>query len=136
MGFDGLIFTDAMDMYAIDRRYGRQEAAVRALEAGADVILMPPSPAAARGGDRGGGGGGAAVRRSGWMRRSSGSSGPRRNGPPPEPGPVPVEEVARKVGIPEHEAVAQEVADRSITLLKNEGISSPSWGPGPPGSSP
>ncbi len=50
MGFDGLIFTDAMDMYAIDRRYGREEAAVRALEAGADIILMPPSPEAARDG--------------------------------------------------------------------------------------
>ncbi len=47
MGFDGLIFTDAMDMYAIDRGYRRQEAAVRAIEAGADVILMPPNPAAA-----------------------------------------------------------------------------------------
>ncbi|MCJ7629881.1 MAG: glycoside hydrolase family 3 C-terminal domain-containing protein, partial [Longimicrobiales bacterium] len=33
---------------------------------------------------------------------------------------VPVEEVARRVGIREHEEVAQEVADRSITLLKNE----------------
>jgi beta-N-acetylhexosaminidase len=47
MGFQGLVFTDAMDMYAIDRRHGRGEAAVRALEAGADVILMPPDPRAA-----------------------------------------------------------------------------------------
>jgi beta-glucosidase-like glycosyl hydrolase len=43
MGFKGLIFTDAMDMAAIARRHSRQEAAVRAVLAGADVILMPPS---------------------------------------------------------------------------------------------
>lgn len=43
LGFDGLIFTDAMDMGAIDREYGRDEAAVLAVEAGADVLLMPPS---------------------------------------------------------------------------------------------
>jgi len=32
---------------------------------------------------------------------------------------VPIREVARRVGIPAHEAVAQEIADRSLTLLKN-----------------
>lgn len=41
MGFGGLLFTDAMDMGAITRRYGRQEPLLMALEAGADVLLMP-----------------------------------------------------------------------------------------------
>ena len=50
MEFGGLIVTDAMDMAAVDRLYDRGEAAVRALEAGADVILMPPDIAAARAG--------------------------------------------------------------------------------------
>src|SRR5690606_7184182 len=43
MGFDGLLFTGAMDRGAIVRGYGREEATIRAVEAGADVILMPPS---------------------------------------------------------------------------------------------
>ncbi len=41
MGFEGVLFTDAMRMAAITDRYGAGEAAVLALEAGADVILAP-----------------------------------------------------------------------------------------------
>jgi len=47
MGFDGLIVTDALDMGGIVKQFGAGEAAVRALEAGADVLLMPPDPVAA-----------------------------------------------------------------------------------------
>jgi len=47
MRFDGLIFTDAMDMSAVARGRSSAEAAVRAIEAGADVILMPASVPAA-----------------------------------------------------------------------------------------
>ncbi len=119
MGFDGLIFTDAMDMYAIDRRSRRGEAAVLALEAGADVLLMPPSPEAAREGivsavlegrlseDRLN----ASVRRVLEAKEGLGLHQDRE---------VQVEEVAARVGIQEHESVAQEVADRSLTLLRNE----------------
>ncbi|NEZ54794.1 glycoside hydrolase family 3 N-terminal domain-containing protein [Adonisia turfae] len=41
LGFDGLIVTDAMVMGAITETYGPYEAAVLAVEAGADVIMMP-----------------------------------------------------------------------------------------------
>ncbi|MEM7796939.1 MAG: glycoside hydrolase family 3 N-terminal domain-containing protein [Cyanobacteria bacterium P01_C01_bin.118] len=41
LGFDGLIVTDAMVMGAITKTYGAYEAAVLAVEAGADVIMMP-----------------------------------------------------------------------------------------------
>ena len=41
LGFDGLIITDSMQMAAISDRYSSGEAAVRALQAGADMILMP-----------------------------------------------------------------------------------------------
>ena len=41
MGFDGLIITDAMEMGAITRHYGDVEALLRAIEAGADVLLKP-----------------------------------------------------------------------------------------------
>lgn len=39
MGFQGVIFTDSMAMQAIAQRYGVGEAAVLAVEAGADVVL-------------------------------------------------------------------------------------------------
>lgn len=41
MGFDGVLFTDALRMAAITDAYGAGEAAVMALEAGSDVILAP-----------------------------------------------------------------------------------------------
>ena len=41
LGFDGVVLTDAMNMGAIAGRFSAGEAAVRAIEAGADVILMP-----------------------------------------------------------------------------------------------
>ncbi|UCF18403.1 MAG: hypothetical protein JSU87_10670 [Gemmatimonadota bacterium] len=41
LGFRGVIFTDALRMGAIINRYGAGEAAVLALEAGADVLLAP-----------------------------------------------------------------------------------------------
>ena len=41
LGFDGLIITDSLAMEAINTYYGSAEAAVMAVEAGADIILMP-----------------------------------------------------------------------------------------------
>jgi beta-N-acetylhexosaminidase len=45
--FQGLIVTDAMDMGGITVRNAPGEAAVRAVTAGADAVLMPPVPDAA-----------------------------------------------------------------------------------------
>jgi len=39
LGYDGLIVTDSMDMDGVKAGWGREEAAVRALAAGADVIV-------------------------------------------------------------------------------------------------
>ncbi len=47
LGFEGLIVTDALMMGAITQRYGPQAAPVLAVEAGADIILMPVDPEAA-----------------------------------------------------------------------------------------
>ena len=44
LGFNGLIVTDALVMGAIANRYGADEAAVMAVEAGADILLMPANP--------------------------------------------------------------------------------------------
>lgn len=41
LGYNGIVITDAMNMSAITEYYGADEAAVLALKAGADMILMP-----------------------------------------------------------------------------------------------
>ena len=41
LGYDGIVITDAMNMSAISEYYTADEAAVKALKAGADMILMP-----------------------------------------------------------------------------------------------
>ena len=41
MGFDGLVITDALNMGAITEQYSSGEAAVAALNAGVDMLLMP-----------------------------------------------------------------------------------------------
>ncbi|MGZ4493423.1 MAG: glycoside hydrolase family 3 protein [Nocardioides sp.] len=48
LGFDGLAVTDALNMGAVTDHYDSAQAAVRALRAGEDVLLMPVDPAAAR----------------------------------------------------------------------------------------
>ena len=44
LGFSGIIVTDALEMQGIASLFPGGEAAVRALEAGADVLLMPTDP--------------------------------------------------------------------------------------------
>jgi beta-N-acetylhexosaminidase len=46
LGFKGIVVTDAMDMAGVAALYSPGEAAVRAVEAGADVLLMPANPEA------------------------------------------------------------------------------------------
>lgn len=41
LAFDGIIITDAMNMGAIVEKYGSGESAVLAVQAGADIVLMP-----------------------------------------------------------------------------------------------
>jgi beta-glucosidase len=40
-GFEGLIVTDALVMGAIEQRYGNAETAIRVVEGGADLLMMP-----------------------------------------------------------------------------------------------
>jgi beta-glucosidase len=47
MGFEGLIVTDALIMGGVSNYNSPEEVAVMAIEAGADVLLMPPDPEAA-----------------------------------------------------------------------------------------
>ncbi|MGD2046018.1 MAG: glycoside hydrolase family 3 N-terminal domain-containing protein [Gemmatimonadota bacterium] len=118
LGFDGIIFTDAMDMSAIARRHSAGEAAVLALEAGADVILMPPNVGAAVDGivEAVESGRVSEARVDESVRRVLGAKA--RVGLDEERT-VPLEMVGRLVGTPEHIAVADEIARKSITILKN-----------------
>ena len=47
LGFQGLVITDALDMGGIAKNFPVGDAAVRSIEAGADTLLMPPDPEAA-----------------------------------------------------------------------------------------
>jgi len=119
MGFGGIVFTDAMDMSAISRRHNAGEAAVRALEAGADVILMPASVAGALEGI-------VEAVRAGRIDEArldesvlrvldtkEGLELPIRRL-------VPIEDISDQVGVPAHTAVADRIAENAITLLKND----------------
>jgi beta-glucosidase-like glycosyl hydrolase len=44
LGFHGLIVTDALEMGSITTRYWTGQAAVLAIQAGADLLLLPPDP--------------------------------------------------------------------------------------------
>lgn len=44
LGFQGLTVTDALEMQSITQKYSSGEAALRAMDAGADVILIPDKP--------------------------------------------------------------------------------------------
>jgi beta-glucosidase len=46
LGFEGLIVTDALIMGGVSNYASPTEVAIMALEAGADILLMPPDPAA------------------------------------------------------------------------------------------
>ena len=120
MEFDGLLFTDAMDMSAISRGFGAEEASVRAIEAGADVILMPPSVERAVEGI-------AAAVESGRIEASRIAASVRRIlATKQQMGldryrTVQIAQIGQVVGIPTHTQVAAEIAERSITLLHNGG---------------
>jgi beta-N-acetylhexosaminidase len=118
LGFDGIVFTDAMDMVAVDRLFPRGEAAVRAVLAGADVILMPRDVKQAIDAiidaidegrltearlDE-------SVSRLLRLKENLGLAEDRT---------VPIEMIPRVVGVPEHMELALEIAERSITLIQN-----------------
>jgi beta-N-acetylhexosaminidase len=118
LGFGGLVFTDAMDMGGVTRRYGATEPLVLALEAGADVLLQPLDVAAGidavvaavRSGrvpeariDR-------SVRRVLEAKARLGLPARRL---------VALDDVDERVGTRPHRAVAAEIARRSITLARD-----------------
>jgi len=124
LGFHGIIVTDALDMGAIVKGFGPTEAPVRAFEAGSDVLLMPPDPEAAVNALV------AAVRRGRISQKRVDQSLSRVLAAKIRLGLdrgrlVDLEGIADVVNAPEANERAQEVADRAVTLVKNEGAPVP-----------
>ena len=118
LGFDGIIFTDAMDMAAVNRFYPRGEAAVRAVLAGADVLVMPRDvkqavDAIVSAIDEGRLTEARIDESVGRLLRLKEDLGLT------EERSVPLAMIPQIVGVPEHMEMAREVAERSITLIQN-----------------
>lgn len=119
MKFHGLLYTDALDMGAIVKRYGPEEAVLKAVEAGADVLLMPHDPHAAVEAV-------AAAVESGRIPESRIDASVRRileakaRAGLRTSKLVDLTAVNRVVGTSEHWAVARTVAERSITLARDD----------------
>ncbi|UFJ39529.1 beta-N-acetylhexosaminidase [Brevibacillus humidisoli] len=124
--FDGVVITDAMNMQAITDHFGPVDAAVRAVKAGVDIVLMPVGLQEVSEGLQ------EAVA-SGEIPQQRIDTAVKRiltlkvkRGIMKEETPVDVEqrlqEALQIVGAPEHKAVEAEAAAASITLVKNEQV--------------
>ena len=116
--FKGLIVTDAMDMAGVTSQFAPGDAAVRAVEAGADVLLMPPVPdaamasleEAAKSGRIPGTRIDDSVRRILQAKSRLGLDQDRL---------VEIDHLNDKFAKPEYELQAQAIADRGVTLLRD-----------------
>jgi beta-N-acetylhexosaminidase len=117
LGFQGLVFTDSMSMAAIARIASPGDAAVRAIEAGADIVLHSPDDEAAADGLK------AAVA-SGRISMARLDESVRRLLVAKarlglhSASTVDLEQVAERVGGRRHLSVARAVSERSVTLLR------------------
>jgi beta-N-acetylhexosaminidase len=120
LGFRGILTTDAMDMQGLAQMYPPGEAAVRALEAGNDLLLIPQDPRAAVRGVL------EAVRTGRLTRERIDRSvlkilqakvrlGLHRERL------VRIEEISDALLDPEDLAAAARTAEKALTLVKNEG---------------
>ena len=117
MGFKGIIVTDALEMGGIAKGYKQGEASVRAIEAGADVLLMPSDPHAAIEGVL------AAVKSGRITKQRLDASVARLLTAKLRVGlgtqsTVDLERVSEILNSPESNAAAQAVADKAVTVVK------------------
>ncbi len=121
LGFEGIITTDDLWYDHVCQRFGAVDVAIKALEAGHDIILKPKDPVATIQGV-------AEAVRSGRLTEARIDESVRkllvlkaRLGLH-KYRLVDEDRIGTLVGTPEHLAVVQKVADQSITLLKNDDI--------------
>jgi beta-N-acetylhexosaminidase len=119
--FNGMIFTDAMSMRGVSAAWKPDEAAVRAVEAGSDLLILLPDVAAAFNGIK------AAVASGRLTEARVDESVKRilaakaRIGLDQQKNRfTDVNRLMTVVGNKEHRAFAQEIADRAITLVRDD----------------
>jgi beta-N-acetylhexosaminidase len=120
LGFKGLVVTDALEMGGIAKGFSSGEACVRALEAGADALLMPTDAEAAIRAVV------AAVQSGRLSRARIQDSVARLLAAKEKVGLdrkrfVDLEGIGDVVASPESTEKAQEIADRAVTLVRNTG---------------
>ena len=119
MGFDGLVYTDSMGMAGVTKLYSPGEAAVRAITAGNDIVLHSPDDGAAFAGLK------AAVQSGeipmtqidasvGRVLKAKARAGLHRARA------VDLDTLPTVVGTRAHQAVADAVSRKSITLIKDQ----------------
>ncbi len=124
LGFRGIIVTDALEMGGVAKGFTVGDAAVRAIEAGADVLLMPSDPDAAID---------AVVDavESGRLTRARIEESVRRvlmakaRVGLDRQKVVNLKAIGKAISRPDALAAAQRTADRAITLVKNEAAAVP-----------
>ncbi|MFP7442375.1 glycoside hydrolase family 3 N-terminal domain-containing protein [Bacillus infantis] len=125
MGYEGVITTDAMNMNAIAEHFGPVDAAIRSVKAGTDILLMPVGLEAVAEGLL------AAVK-SGEISEKRVEASVKRiltlklkrgiiKEETPEDLNQKIANALNVVGSAEHKAIEKEAAQKSITLVKNEG---------------
>ena len=119
LGFDGLIVTDAMSMSGLTLYFTQEEASVRALEAGADLLLKPADPDAAFRGVR------EAVMKGRLKEQRIDESALRVLAAKYDLGLVkqkitPLDAIDRNVAGKESLELAREIAEHAITLVRND----------------
>jgi beta-N-acetylhexosaminidase len=117
--FDGLIVTDALSMSGLTIYFNQDEAAVRALEAGADLLLKPADPDAAFRGVRD------AVKSGRISEARLNQSVRKLLAAKYDLGLVkhritPLDDIDRIVGKPDVGVLAREIAEHAITLVRDE----------------
>ncbi|SEH89946.1 beta-N-acetylhexosaminidase [Halobacillus karajensis] len=126
MNYDGVVITDALNMKAIADHFGPVDAVIRAINAGADIALMPVGLEEVAEGVYD------AVESGGIPMETVEESVERiltlkmKRGIIKEETPQSIEdqieEAQQVVGSEEHKAVEKEAAERSITLVKNDDV--------------
>lgn len=120
LGFKGIITSDDLWYDHVIDRFGKEDIAVKALEAGHDVVLKPKDPIAAIAAIV------EAVRQGRitmeqidnsvykllYQKAALGLAADRY---------VVIDSISSRVGTAAHKAIVQEVADRSVTMIRNEG---------------
>jgi beta-N-acetylhexosaminidase len=119
LGFDGIVVTDALDMSGLTIYFTQAEAAVRAVEAGADMLLKPSEPDNVVKGVR------EAVQFGRLTEQRINESARRILAAKYDLGLVkqriaPLDEIDQLVSRPDAAQLAQEIAEHAITLVRDD----------------